>query len=304
MDFSTLYTVKNGNDGEIGRMPVPPEFEMDLQKGGISFELFYDNMQSRPQKEFLGDGMIPVRTFPFYCLLQLISGDGYFYDGENRKMHFLRPGDGLCIPPGFPHRYGGYVLNFVEDSVCFSGPLADVFLKHGLLRKGIFRFGRERRLAKIIQRLRQSSLPSLLEAQALLSSLILALYRENGGSVANRQEKSSISPLIRALQADDVEWSVTAMAEYARISENYLRRLFLQETGLSPKQFQDRLWLGRAAEAVCDRSRKLSRIAEQFGNGDAAYFYRRFKKLTGLTPTEYRNVYSHNSDVKTPEDFS
>ena len=104
MDFSTLYTVKNGYDGEIGRMPVPPELEMDLQKGGISFELFYDNMPSRPQKEFLGDGTIPVRTFPFYCLLQLISGDGYFYDGETRKMHFLRPGDGLCILPGFPHQ--------------------------------------------------------------------------------------------------------------------------------------------------------------------------------------------------------
>ncbi len=292
MDFSTQYVIKNGSPGEICHTPVAPAFAEDLSRTGMTFHVYYENVPSAPQRQELDRGGIRMRAFGFFCLLQLTAGDGYFYDGAAEKMTFLKPGDGLLVSPGFRHRYGGYAMPFVEDSICFSGPIPETLLKRGIVRNGTAPFGNGRRLLPVIAKIRKGTLESLFEARAELIALMIDVFRSREPE-HDPALSDAVPQLVRAVRSSrGCGWSVSQMAEYANMSENYLRRLFRNRMGVSPKMFLDRLWLDRAAELVCGSKKSFASIAGELGDGDDYYFFRRFKKLTGLTPTEYRKTYS------------
>ena len=289
MDFSTRCIVKNESSGEVNYSPVPVRFARELDKTGLRIHVFYENVTSAA----LGKNQSatePLRSFQYYCLFQLIDGDGFYYDPERNEQHILSAGDGLLMPPGIPHRYGGFKKNFTEDSICFSGPAADALYRTGLLRKGVLHMGSERRLLPLIRRIREATLSSQFEAVALLLKLLIDLHNE---TQMRREESHSdrLNLLMQEIRSSHRFWSVEEMAEFANMSENNLRKLFRKQTGTSPKHFLEQLWLNRAVEVICSTDIPLLDAAGQTGNGDPYYFFRRFKKLTGYTPAQYRRIY-------------
>lgn len=76
------------------------------------------------------------------------------------------------------------------------------------------------------------------------------------------------------------------------LNENYLSKLFLKETG---KRFSKYLMderMGRALKLLEERDEtRICEIAEEIGYGkNPRYFGMAFKKYTGLTPSEYKNI--------------
>lgn len=291
MDFSTSSYGKK-KLSETNYAPVPPAFREALLKTGILFHVYYDNYPTahKPFNE-TGTTHTETRRFPFYCLLQLLGGDGFFYDAAHRRTEFFEQGTGLLIPPGFEQQYGGRTKDFIEDSVCFSGPLADEMFRRGLLRCGLFCMGTERRILPIIRAIQKASLPALLEASALLIQLLLALNGERrpGNMPTCRQHLSAL--LTRLAETAEHDWSVDEMAEYLNISTNSLRKLFLSERGMTPKHYLDQLWLRRATDLLCGTNRPLLEIAHLLHCADPYYFFRRFRKLSGISPARYRRKF-------------
>ena len=236
-----------------------------------------------------------TRRFPYYCLLHLLSGDGFFYDAALRRTEFFEQGTGLLISPGFEQQYGGRTKNFTEDSVCFTGPLADEMFRRGLLRNGLFCMGTERRILPVIRAIQRASLPALLEASALLVQLLVALNEERRrvDKPACRQHLSAL--LARLAETAEHEWSVDEMAEYLNISTNSLRKLFLSEQGMTPKHYLDQLWLRRATDLLCRTNRPLLEIAHRLHCADPYYFFRRFRKLSGISPAQYRRKFQRET---------
>lgn len=289
MDFSTQSIGINESQGEMNYSPVPVRFLRDLDKTGIRIHVFYENITSRKLKEGMSEKE-PLRTFQYYCLFHLIAGDGFLYDPERDETQLLSPGDAVLLPQGVPHRYGGYRKPFTEDSICFSGPAADALYRSGLIRKGVIRIGRERRLLPVIRLIRDGALSSQFEATALLMKLLIELHRESlesrEGSAAAR-----LKLLMEEVRTSRREWSVSEMAEYANMSENALRKSFHKMTGSSPSRFLEQLWLNRAMDLVCSTNLPLLEVAKLCSSGDPYYFFRRFRKLTGGTPAYCRRVY-------------
>ena len=89
MDFSTSSYGKK-KLSETNYAPVPPAFREALLKTGILFHVYYDNYPTahKPFNE-TGTTHTETRRFPFYCLLQLLGGDGFFYDAAHRRTEFL-----------------------------------------------------------------------------------------------------------------------------------------------------------------------------------------------------------------------
>ncbi len=291
MDFSTRCIVKNESGGEVNYSPVPVRFARELDKTGLRIHVFYEHVSS-PPVEAAPSASAPLRAFSFYCLLQLLDGDGFFYDPGKGEVRRFAPGYGLLVPPSFRHRYGGFQKPFTEDSICFSGPAADTLYRTGLLRGGILYFGQERRILPIIRLIREATLPSQFAATALLLKLLVDLHGEN--LETNAQETSphaKLNLLMREIRSSHRWWTVEEMAEYANMSENHLRKLFREQTGTSPKHFLDQLWLNRAIDLLCSTPLPLSEAARKTGCADPYYFFRRFKKLTGCTPAQYRRIY-------------
>ena len=295
MDFSTSSYGKK-KLSETNYAPVPPAFREALLKTGILFHVYYDNCTTAVKP--FNEAEVPcteTRRFPYYCLLHLLSGDGFFYDAAHRRTEFFEQGTGLLISPGFEQQYGGRTKNFTEDSVCFTGPLADEMFRRGLLRNGLFCMGTERRILPVIRAIQRASLPALLEASALLVQLLVALNEERRrvDKPACRQHLSAL--LARLAETAEHEWSVDEMAEYLNISTNSLRKLFLAEQGMTPKHYLDQLWLRRATDLLCRTNRPLLEIAHRLHCADPYYFFRRFRKLSGISPAQYRRKFQRET---------
>lgn len=113
-------------------------------------------------------------------------------------------------------------------------------------------------------------------------------FAEQRVSTAGRRQ--TIARLGHYLRANfDGQVSLSAAANEIGLTPTYLAHLVKKETG---KTFLDLLTerrLDRAKELLLYSSLPISRIAEMSGFSDFAYFTRRFKQITGVSPSRFRN---------------
>lgn len=84
--------------------------------------------------------------------------------------------------------------------------------------------------------------------------------------------------------------SVTSIAAYLYITPNYFSRLFKSMTGEGCNDYIVRKRIERAKKLLRDTNMKTGKIADAVGYHDANYFSLAFKKCTGVSPTQYREI--------------
>jgi two-component system response regulator YesN len=72
------------------------------------------------------------------------------------------------------------------------------------------------------------------------------------------------------------------------LSEQYLSRLFKQETGCTITQYITVRRLEKAKQYLSYSHKTVTEISEKCGFSDPNYFARVFKKYEGTTPTQYQ----------------
>lgn len=86
--------------------------------------------------------------------------------------------------------------------------------------------------------------------------------------------------------------TVQEVAEYIQISPNYFSTLFKQRTGRSFTEYINQLRIGKAKILLEETLMRVNEIADKVGYQEYKYFVEVFKKLTSLTPTQYRKLVS------------
>ena len=81
------------------------------------------------------------------------------------------------------------------------------------------------------------------------------------------------------------------LARAAGLSVRAFERAFAAEYGLPPQQYQNRLKLQLASRRLVATRESLAGIAAACGFADQSHFTRAFRRLTGMTPGGYREVY-------------
>jgi AraC family transcriptional regulator of arabinose operon len=81
-----------------------------------------------------------------------------------------------------------------------------------------------------------------------------------------------------------------ALARTVGLSVSRLSHLFRQQVGLTPQQFIERERITRAKQLLELTSRTVAAIAGEVGYENPFYFTLRFKRHTGLSPTEWRKA--------------
>ncbi len=89
--------------------------------------------------------------------------------------------------------------------------------------------------------------------------------------------------------------SLAELAALARVHPAHLARTFKRVQGLPIGEYQRRLRINLACQALRDPSRPIAGIAEAFGFTDQSHFARVFRRLTGQTPSGYRRSVQHQS---------
>ncbi|RYF22058.1 MAG: helix-turn-helix domain-containing protein, partial [Flavobacteriales bacterium] len=82
--------------------------------------------------------------------------------------------------------------------------------------------------------------------------------------------------------------SILFYAGELSVSENYLHRCIKETIGESPKEWINKVSILQSQLLLQDLTKSISEIAFELNYGDPSYFGRLFKKITGVTPSEYR----------------
>ena len=85
---------------------------------------------------------------------------------------------------------------------------------------------------------------------------------------------------------------VSDIAEYFGYNEKYLSTLFRKWSSVSLKQYILQEKMERAKAELTDTNHSVSQIGYSIGYNDPHNFASAFKKVTGLTPSEFRESYS------------
>jgi len=86
--------------------------------------------------------------------------------------------------------------------------------------------------------------------------------------------------------------TVKAAAEALHVSVVYLGQLFKKETDMSFNQYVNRVRIKQAQKLLLHTMQTVSEVGDSIGYNNTNYFSKMFKKLTGLTPKEFRDQYS------------
>lgn len=82
--------------------------------------------------------------------------------------------------------------------------------------------------------------------------------------------------------------SLNDVAKNVNLSYNYLSKVFKDGIGKSFIDYLTELRLEKSMKLLADQSISIKEICQRIGYNDPNYYSKAFKKITGMTPTEYR----------------
>lgn len=87
---------------------------------------------------------------------------------------------------------------------------------------------------------------------------------------------------------NDPDITMASIAQNLEISEGHLSHVFKKEVNLGPLNFLTHYRIHQAKLLLADCRIKVYEVAERVGYVDIAYFSSTFKKLVGMSPSEYQ----------------
>lgn len=144
----------------------------------------------------------------------------------------------------------------------------------------------------------QSSLGSYLVLKRLADILLLQLIREYISSSTCREtgwlralSDPRIGGVLRSMHEKiEQPWTVGELASAAGMSRSAFALRFKEVVGETPLDYLTRWRVYRAAVLLKEGDRKLTEIAKMVGYDSDGSFNKTFKRITGVTPGEYRRA--------------
>jgi len=221
-----------------------------------------------------------------YHLLYIESGTARLYYEGNAYQ--LSKGQFNIYPPGHPQEYlleKGTVSYWVH----FHGTYAEKMLSDCGLTGGVYTAEDPVEAGKLISQLlhvmKSFGSTSDLQKNALFLSILCALTQKT----ETASIPDSVWPAVRYLQKFyNKNPSTEILADICNLSRSHFLYLFKEFVGTTPHQYLLSIRIEQAKRLLSDSTFSVSDISSMVGFEDSFYFSRIFKKITGVTPREYR----------------
>jgi AraC-like DNA-binding protein len=231
------------------------------------------------------DSVPPLRkmVIPYLDITYCIEGEmEYILDGESVV---LRSGDAILFPPGSERtRYFTNLPNYYAsfNIMLHDAPLPQV---RGKIPNCIF----SDTLAMLETFKKNFYSVSLFRKEkcrdvfSYLYHQILETVMDEENYCVKRAKQYIISNLSCNL-------TLEMISEVVHLEPHYLCALFKQHTGSTVMQYVINQRIERAKHLIITQDEKMYRIAEKCGFANYNHFSNTFKKVTGITAAEYRNL--------------
>ncbi len=269
----------------------------------------FDNSNSNP---------LPNNTrlhFGFYAIFLKAGNCGELkygrnnYDYDDGTMVFVAPGQVLEVSNTGNYKSTGLTLlfhpDFIKGTALFkninqysffsydSHEALHLSLKEQEIIKDLFN-KLEYELSQSIDKHSKNIISNTIE---LLLNHCVRFYdrqfitRENINSDILSKFENCLNDYFQSQNAQDSGLpSVGYFADLLHLSPNYFGDLIKKETGKSAQEHIQLKLINLAKERIFDTEKSVSQIAFELGFKYPQHFNRMFKKNTGYTPIEYRNL--------------
>lgn len=138
-----------------------------------------------------------------------------------------------------------------------------------------------------VQRYRDMALWEKMELRGAMLMIMSHFIRQAKPRVWTQDERMKrVLEYVHSHISDNI--GVEQLADVACITKPYFIRLFKHEFGFPPVQYINRKKVERAQLLLFTTDKAVKEVAFILGFSDQNYFIRLFRKLTGITPQEYR----------------
>ena len=123
------------------------------------------------------------------------------------------------------------------------------------------------------------------------------LFRATISSLFEEKGEQSTRPIRMAQLYIDEHYKeqikLQDVAEYVGFTQSYLSSMFKRQVGKSLVEYLTHIRIQKAKQLLIGGEWNIADVAEEVGFLDVKYFIKRFKKITGLTPSEYRKLFGN-----------
>jgi AraC family transcriptional regulator, arabinose operon regulatory protein len=205
---------------------------------------------------------------------------------KSRMFHWISSG----VPHSFHSvgetRYSNFILRFrlmkrgvylrlKEDRICVES------------------FTEVRRvLDEIYLTLKFKTSYTFIRFRTLLMLLIVDVFKAQGDTARAGHGAFSLGEIKRIHEylEKNVDHPITPLelAKLFHLNPDYFSRKFKNQFGCAPRTWLRNEKIRRACSLLCETSQSIKQIADRLNFDDQLFFSRQFKKVTGMTPSEYR----------------
>lgn len=226
---------------------------------------------------------IPVHYHDNWEFIYCTSGEGVYVFDDNELPY--KKGDVAIIPPGFVHSnqsvegFTNIYFNMDNASLSFKTPtiISDDANGH---------------ILEAFNSLYYHFYSNVERKSLVISALGMLIL----SYVVVHQEPSNISAIVQKIESNildnfvDCYYNLNDYIKEFHFNNDYIRKLFKRELGVTPNQYLIDKRLQTSADLLDSLkydSNNISNVALTCGFRDPLYFSRMFKKKYGLSPTEY-----------------
>jgi two-component system, response regulator YesN len=215
-----------------------------------------------------------------------LAGDNISLQEQNAIIQCIRTNDPEKLEPALEaffaklvsHGSKGYILKMITALFC---SIYQVCLERGVKTEEVF----GRRLAILDELPRLKTLPELKQR------IYTCLYQIIEQHPAHKNQRKVVNNALKYMEENYFEeLSLERVAQKVYVSAGYLSTIFKQ---VLRKNFVDSLHevrVNKAKELLRDVRLRIYEVAIRVGYKDEKYFSQLFKKITGMTPNQYRDT--------------
>ena len=232
-----------------------------------------------------------------YQLLYITKGKGQFASVPSGVCH-IKEGYMFLLFPGERHTYKpDESTGWNEYWIGFNGKIMDEWVQNGFFSKEhpVFNVGVNDEIISMYKKAIMIADAQEANYQQILAGIVcnlvsMAIYLSRNRDF-NKSDISSQINLAKAAVHENIS-TITGetMAETTCMSYSKFRKIFKEYTGFAPSQYIQEVRVNMAKEFLTNTSRSIKEIAFELGYENKDYFFTAFKKVAGMTPSEYRKL--------------